>query len=134
MKDIKDVIEKAQDCIKQTQNMGLNGHDLCELEAKLAGYYAYLIVKAGSSDHTLNTKYWQRKVSYSRQAIKARKAGGTIAESDHQALLDIADEIQQENDAVYWKEYLNKFCRGIEKVLVSLAHRIKFLENEAKRK
>lgn len=103
---------------------------LINTEKKLAGYYAYLIQRKAEYQALQNAHYWIRKVSHSREAIKARNAGNPQGQSDHMANQNIEKEIQEETFAVWRYEDLNGFCRALDKVFIAIAHQLKDYEKE----
>jgi hypothetical protein len=132
--DQQSVIDKCNTLVNESTSMNIHVERLLEIEAKLAGYYCYLIVEAAKAQIDLNSRYWQRKVGYSREQIKARNAGAKSArDAENLAIEKIGDEINQELVANGDHEMLSAYGKGIEKVMISLAHRIKNLEGERAR-
>jgi hypothetical protein len=99
------------------------------IEKKLSAFYTFLIRKKAYFQGMQNARYWIRKVSHSREAIKAR-ATNTQTTSDHIANQKIEKEISDETYAVWRYEDLNGFCRGLDKIFISIAHQLKDYEKE----
>ncbi len=120
-------IEKVQELINEAHILDLAPGRLLGIETQLAGYYTYLITESANYSLQMNSAYWHRKIAYSRQYNIARaiKNGG---DSEKEANLHIKEEIDAELETVWKHEHLKAFCKGIEKVLHSITHRL----NQAK--
>jgi hypothetical protein len=121
--------------IQEASKMNLSIGKLLEIEARLAGFTAYIYQEAAKAQAELNACYWVRKVGYSREQIKARNAGAKSAkDAENEAIENISQQIKEENQAVADYELLNAYCKGNDRVLTSITHRIKNLENEQSRR
>lgn len=131
---IQEVLDKCGILINEASQMNLHIGRMLEVEASLAGRYAYLIQEAAKAGNDLNIRYWIRKGGFAESEIKARKAGSkSDKDAGNIALLENKKIIDEANQAVFEFELLNNFCKGIDRVLISLTHRIKHLEAEAAR-
>lgn len=124
------IIDKVGVLINQLKQSNLNGHVLCEIETKLAAYYAYLSSKTAENQASMNARYWIRKIAYSKKYAVLRHSK-TQGDSEKKANDQIEDEINEELLANYRFESLKMFCKGIELNLISIAHRLKQLKSEA---
>lgn len=128
--ETQDIIEKAGGLINELRNNRLNGNDLCTIETQLSAYYAYLAGKTAESQAMMNAQYWVRKIAYSKEYTVLRNKfnqGDSKVKADE----EIDSAINEENLANFRFEHLKMFCRGIEKNLVSIAHRLNQLKSEA---
>lgn len=121
-----------QECIalmEQFENMSLFPAQLLKIESTLATRLTYLLGKKAEYQFRQNSAYWIRRVEQSREAIKARKTSEgkrlAVAMSDHIAITRIQEQIDNENYSVWRYEHLKGFCQGLEKILISIAHRLK---------
>jgi len=129
--DTEGVISRCQSLINEYQkDNDLLPERLKYIEKKLAGYFSYLIRKKAQYQALQNAHYWIRKVSHSRESIKARGAGNTQGLSDHIANTNIEQQIKDETFGVWRYEDLNGFCRALEKIFISIAHQLKDYEKE----
>jgi hypothetical protein len=130
-KDTQDVLERCQVFINEFHKTDLYPVRLNEIEKKLASYYAFLVRKKAHAQAMQNTHYWIRKISHSRESIKARGAGAkSQGEASDTGLTKIQKEIDEETYSVWRYEDLNGFCRALDKVFVSIAHQLKDYEKE----
>lgn len=128
--DIEAVIQKCQELINEYQKFELLPDRLKHIEKKLAGYFAYLIRKKAYYQGMQNAHYWIRKVSHSKESIKARSVAKSQTQADHIANEKIEKELHDETLSVWRYEDLNGFCRALEKIFVSIAHQLKDYEKE----
>jgi hypothetical protein len=129
--DTQDIMERCQVFINEFHKTELFPARLNEIEKKLASYYAFLVRKKAQAQAMQNAHYWIRKISHSREAIKARKAGAkSQGEASDTGLSMIQKEIDDETYSVWRYEDLNGFCRALDKVFVSIAHQLKDYEKE----
>lgn len=127
----KQEIDKCKALINEAQHMNLHIPRMLEIEAKLSTRYVYLSQESAKAQADLNNKYWVRKIGYSAAQIEARKAGAkSDAMAQNLGLKSIKAEIEAECQANQDFEILKAFCKGIDKVLISLTHRIKWAESE----
>ena len=130
--DIEGVLDKCQVLINEFQkSTDLPPGRLIYIEKKLSAYYAFLIRRKAYYQAMQNAQYWIRKISHSRESIKARAAGAkSQTQADHTALGLIKTEIDNETHAVWRYEDLNGFCRGLDKVFIAISHQLKDYERE----
>jgi len=128
--DVLKVIERCQDLINEYQKSDLGPDRLKYIEKKLAGFYSYLIRRKAEAQAMQNFHYWIRKISHSRESIKARASASSQGEADHIAIMKIEKEMKDETFSVWRFEDLNGFCRAVDKVFVSIAHQLKDYEKE----
>ena len=127
-------LESVDQYLKEASSMGLTLGRLLEIEARLAGYSAYIYQEAAKAQAELNGKYWQRKVGQAKSQIQSRNAGAKSAkDAENLATESTQSEIQEEIKATADYEILNGYCKGTDRVLTSLTHRIKNLEAEQAR-
>jgi hypothetical protein len=84
--DISGVIDRCQDLVNEYQKTELLPDRLNYIERKLAGYYSYLIRRKAEAQAMQNSKYWVRKISHSRESIKARVMASSQGEADNIAM------------------------------------------------
>jgi len=129
--DVQDIVDKVGVLINKLQNPGLHGNEIAHIETKLAAYYAFLAGKTAHYQTMMNAKYWIRKIAYSKQYAMLRgKANQGDAKVGAENLID--QEVNEEMEANYRFEHLKALCKGIELNLISVAHRLSQLRNEAK--
>jgi len=133
------VVKKCQKLIKEFQGEKVFPGRLTQIETELAGRYTYLMERKADAQFHQNSAYWTRKISHSRHAIKARNSKDvkSMDLANHIAIGKIAEQadgaisnIDQENLSVWRYEHLNGFCKGLDKVLIAIAHRLKDAERE----
>ena len=129
-KDTSGVIEKCQEFINEYQKTDLSPERLKYIEKKLSAYYAYLVRQKAIAQAQQNSSYWIRKVSHSRESIKARATASSQGEARDIGLEKIQQQIDDETYSVWRYEDLNGFCRALDKVFVSIAHQLKSYEQE----
>lgn len=124
------IIEKVGVLINELKNTNINGHALVNVETKLAAYYAYLAGKTAEYQAGMNAHYWIRKIAYSKEYAMLR---GKYNQGDSKVMAEnlIEEQINDENMSNFRFEHLKMFCKGIEKNLISIAHRLNLLKNEA---
>ena len=128
--DVQKVISNCEVLINEYQRHNdLLPERLKYIEKKLSAYYTFLIRKKAYYQGMQNAHYWIRKVSHSREAIKAR-ASNAQNTADHIANEKIIKEISDETFAVWRFEDLNGFCKALDKVFISLAHQLKDYQKE----
>jgi hypothetical protein len=127
---VDSVITRCQDLINEYQKSDLGPDKLKYIEKKLAGYFSFLIRRKADAQANQNTRYWVRKISHSRESIKARSSASSQGEADHIALQKIKKEIEDETFSVWVFEDLSGFCKAMEKVFISLSHQLKDYEKE----
>lgn len=124
------IVDKVGALINQLKQTNLNGNILVEIETKLAAYYAYLSGKTAEYQTDMNSKYWIRKIAYSKEyTVLRNKFNQGDAKVSAEEKID--DEINAELLSNFRFEHLKMFCKGIELNLISIAHRLNQLKNEA---
>lgn len=128
--EVQDIIEKVGTLINQLTKTNLHGNELVKIETGLAAYYAYLAGKTAENQANMNSKYWIRKIAYSRKySILRHKT--SQGDASNEANEFIEEEINAEQLANFRFEHLKMFCKGIELNLISIAHRLKQLASES---
>jgi hypothetical protein len=128
--DVSGVINHCQEFINEYQKYELLPDRLKFIEKKLSAYYSFLVRKKAIAQAMQNTHYWIRKVSHSRESIRARKSSSSQVQADHIANDKIEKEIEDETYSVWRYEDLNGFCKALDKVFVSIAHQLKSYEQD----
>lgn len=128
--EVQDIIDKVGVLINHLKQQNLNGNVLCDIETQLAAYYAYLVGKTAENQASMNSRYWIRKIAYSKKYAVLRHSK-TQGDASNGANDQIELEINEELLANFRFEHLKMFCKGIELNLISIAHRLKQLKSEA---
>jgi hypothetical protein len=128
--DVAEIINRCQDLINEYQKYELLPDRLKFIEKKLSGYFSYLIRRKAEAQGIQNFHYWVRKVSHSRESIKARKSSSSQVQADHIANEKILQEIKDETYSVWRFEDLSGFCKALEKIFVSISHQLKDYQQE----
>lgn len=133
-KDTQRGIDRAGHYVNEASRGDLTKDQLLKIDQKLSGWYSFLQIKASLYLGEANYAYWHRSIEYSKKAIKKRKAEGgkDVAQNkcDHLAKSEVGYEIEQQNLTALQADYLDKFCRGIDKVIGSVRNRLRWLEKE----
>lgn len=128
--EVQEILDKAGYLINQLRNLNLNGNDLVGIETQLTAYYAYLAPKSSLYQAKMNSRYWLRKIAYSKEYTVLRNKfnqGDSKVNADEK----IDEEINAENLENFRFEHLKNFCKGIDLNLRSIAHRLNQLKSEA---
>jgi hypothetical protein len=127
-KNVQGVIRSAEKLINEYQGTDdILPTRLKWINKKLAGYYAYLIRRSAKYQGLQTSKYHIRKIVYSTEAIKARKAKNNGLDkdlkqnaADHVAMGRIKKEVEDECFAIWRYEDVHGFCKGIEKIIICI--------------
>ena len=128
--EVQDILDKSGYLINQLRNLNLNGNDLVGIETQLTAYYAFLAPKSVLYQAKMNSRYWLRKIAYSKEYTVLRNKfnqGDSKVNADEK----IDEEINAENLENFRFEHLKNFCKGIDLNLRSIAHRLNQLKSEA---
>lgn len=130
--EVRVKVQECMELIKQFESMNLYAPDLLRIETSLSAKLTFLLGKKARYQFEQNTAYWVRKIEHSREAIKARNSTGVSSQqmAEHLAVIENKAQIEAESYSVWRYEHLKGFCSGVEKVLITIAHRLKDLSSE----
>ncbi len=130
--DVRKAVEECQSLIFEFENMALYPKQLLRIETILSARLTFLLGRKAKYQYEQNSAYWVRKIEHSRESIKARNSAGVKSQqlADHMGNIENIKNIEAENLSVWRYEHLKGFCSGIDKVLITIAHRLKDITSE----
>jgi hypothetical protein len=131
---LEDTLQLSRGLIGELQNPGTPIHRLIEIESMLAGYAPYFGEELTDLELEKMVAEDEKKAALSIAYNNQRSISGTSStDADRKGFLDIKAERKREIETEIEFKKLKRFMEGLDKVLLSLTHRIKNLEGEQAR-
>ena len=133
METIIDIIDK-QIAWHAKYHKTANIDELLDFQDRLSNNSYNLAEIAASTRNNFNKSYDERKFKYAREFINMRSAENgtkkTIRDAEMESLENVWQEMVKERQNEYKADLINLKMRAIDKILISVSMRIKWLQNE----